>query len=261
MRKDIMPVVFTGHGSPMIALEKNNITEEMENIGKYIIENYGKPKAILAISAHWYTNKTYVQSTPKPRQIYDMYGFPQELYDLKYTVKGFIDLTKQLKDILGEAVNVNDNWGIDHGTWTVLVHMFPKADIPVVQLSVNGKFTAKDSYELGKKLTVFRENGYLILGSGNIVHNLSEIEWDNEGGSDRAVSFDDDIRNAVLEEDIQKLIEYNKLPYASYAVPTPDHFLPLLYCIGATKQDNVKVFNNVCNLGSIAMTGYIFEAK
>lgn len=163
MKKRRMPVIFSGHGSPMIALEHNNITEGMEAAGKTILNTYGKPKAILAISGHWFVDGTFIQSAETPKQIYDMYGFPDELYHLKYTVSGNIDLTDEVQSILGDTVSIDDSWGIDHGTWTVLVHMFPDADIPVVQLSVNRRLNSKDSFELGKKLISLREQGYLIF--------------------------------------------------------------------------------------------------
>ncbi|MCC6094059.1 MAG: 4,5-DOPA dioxygenase extradiol [Eubacterium sp.] len=254
-----MPVIFSGHGSPMIALENNEITKGMEDIGRYVVDHYGKPKAILAISAHWYTDGTYIQSAPQPRQIYDMYGFPEELYAVKYPARGDGELTARVQKILGNQVSVNNDWGIDHGTWTVLVHMFPEADIPVVQLSVNGRISAAESYKIGKQLDALRNEGYLILGSGNIVHNLMRVEWDNEGGTPMTLGFNKKITDAVISGDEDVVIHYDKLPDAAYAVPTPDHFLPLLYCLGAAEGDKVRVFNNVCNLGSMAMTGYLFE--
>lgn len=146
-----------------------------------------------------------------------------------------------------------------HGTWTVLVHMFPKADIPVVQLSVNGRLSAAQSYAIDKKLTALRDEGYLIFGSGNVVHNLMRVEWDNDGGTPMTLRFNKEITDAVLSAKKDIVIRYDQLQDASYAVPTPDHFLPLLYCLGATEGNHVKVFNNICNLGSMAMTGYLFE--
>lgn len=259
MTERIMPVVFSGHGSPMIALEHNQITEGMQKIGEKIISTYGKPKAILVISAHWYTDGTYIQSAGTPRQIYDMYGFPPELYEVKYPVRGCSDLTSEVIRLLGTDVSVNDNWGIDHGTWTVLVHMFPKADIPVVQLSVNQNLKPEEHYEIGRRLAALRKQGYLIFASGNIVHNLMRVEWDNEGGTPMTYRFNDTIRNAVVSHEYQTAIHYEDLPDAAYAVPTPDHYLPLLYCLGAAGNDQVEVFNNICNLGSMAMTGFLFH--
>ena len=254
-----MPVVFSGHGSPMLALEHNEITETLQSMGAKIIEKFGKPKAILAVSAHWYAPGTYIQSAAKPRQVYDMYGFPDELYRVKYPVDGYKPLTQDVKSALGDSVSVNDNWGIDHGTWTVLCHMFPDADIPVVQLSVNRQLSAEESYEIGRKLHGLRDQGYLIFGSGNVVHNLRRVEWDNPGGSKMTVAFNDYIRNAVEARDDDTVIHYEKGPYAEYAVPTDDHYLPLIYILGAADPgEKPTVFNNVCNLGALAMTGFAF---
>jgi len=256
--KNRMPVVFSGHGSPMVALEDNEITRGMEQVGKTVLEKYGKPKAILAISGHWFVDGSRIQSAEEPKQVYDMYGFPRALYELKYPVKGYRNLTTSVQRLLGDTVKVNDDWGIDHGTWTVLVHMFPKADIPVVQLSVDKKLSAKECFELGQKLTALREDGYLIFGSGNVVHNLGRVDWDNEGGTEMTERFNDQITKAVVEGDNETVINYTKLQDAAYAVPTPDHYLPLLYCLGAADGDSAEVFNKICNLGSMAMTGYIW---
>ena len=154
-----MPVIFVGHGDPMIALKINEMTETLKKVGKDIIEKHGEPKAILCISAHWYTKDTFIQGTEIPNQVYDMFGFPNELYEVKYPVKGSKELTKDVEKILGNEVKINDDWGIDHGTWTVLVHMFPEAKIPVVQLSVSANLSAEKAYKLGEKLAKLREKG------------------------------------------------------------------------------------------------------
>ena len=257
-QKTRMPVIFSGHGSPMLALEHNDITRTLRETGEQLLASQGKPKAILAVSAHWYQGETLVQSTAHPRQIYDMYGFPEELYEVRYNAVGSPALTEEVKNLLGGAVRVDDSWGIDHGTWTVLVHMFPKADIPVVQLSVNGRLTPAKCADLGRKLAPLREEGYLILGSGNVVHNLRMVDWDNEDGSPACKRFNDYITEAVLAGDTNQVLHYGTHPDASYAVPTPDHFLPLCYCLGAADGDAARAFNNVCSLGAIAMTGYVF---
>ncbi len=258
MAENRMPIVFSGHGSPMVALENNEITQGMAAIGQKILNEYGKPKAILAISGHWYVPGTFIQSAQTPKQVYDMYGFPPELYALKYPVKGDAQLTQDVQKLLGEVVSVNDTWGIDHGTWTVLVHMFPNADIPVVQLSVDKNLTPQESFELGQKLTSLRDEGYLIFGSGNVVHNLMRVDWDNEGGTEMTLRFNKQITDAILSGDNETVIGFEKLQDARYAVPTPDHYLPLLYTLGAADGDKAQVFNNICNLGSMAMTGYIW---
>ena len=183
MSREKMPVIFSGHGSPMLALDHNERTEGLTQIGREVVEKYGKPKAILAVSAHWYTHGTYVQSDKLPKQIYDMYGFPHELYDFKYPVKGCPELADGVLALLGDSASINNQWGIDHGSWTVLCHMFPNADIPVAQLSVDADLTAEEIYHLGEKLAPLRNEGYLMFASGNVVHNLRQVEWGNESGS------------------------------------------------------------------------------
>ena len=253
-----MPVIFVGHGDPMIALKINEMTETLKKIGKNIIEKHGEPKAILCISAHWYTKDTFIQSTEIPNQVYDMFGFPNELYEVKYSVKGSKELTKDVEKILGNEVKINDDWGIDHGTWTVFVHMFPKAKIPVVQLSVNANLSANKAYKLGEKLAKLREKGYLIVGSGNIVHNLRKIEWDNPKGTQEADKFDRYILDNISKREDKKVIKYEEHEYSNYAVPTPDHFMPILYILGASQGEKPYIFNEMRELGSLSMTSYIF---
>lgn len=253
-----MPVIFVGHGDPMIALKINEMTETLKKIGKDIIEKYGEPKAILCISAHWYTKDTFIQSTEIPNQVYDMFGFPNELYKVKYPVKGSKELTKDVEKILGNEVKINDDWGIDHGTWTVFVHMFPEAKIPVVQLSVNANLSANKAYKLGEKLAKLREKGYLIVGSGNIVHNLRKIEWDNPKGTQEADKFDRYILENISKREDEKVIKYEEHEYSNYAVPTPDHFMPILYILGASQGEKPYIFNEMRELGSLSMTSYAF---
>ena len=253
-----MPVIFVGHGDPMIALKINEMTETLKKIGKDIIEKYGEPKAILCISAHWYTKDTFIQSTEIPNQVYDMFGFPNELYKVKYPVKGSKELTKDVEKILGNEVKINDDWGIDHGTWTVFVHMFPEAKIPVVQLSVNANLSANKAYKLGEKLAKLKEKGYLIVGSGNIVHNLRKIEWDNPKGTQEADKFDRYILENISKREDEKVIKYEEHEYSNYAVPTPDHFMPILYILGASQGEKPYIFNEMRELGSLSMTSYAF---
>ena len=253
-----MPVIFVGHGDPMIALKINEMTETLKKIGKDIIEKYGEPKAILCISAHWYTKDTFIQSTEIPNQVYDMFGFPNELYEVKYPVKGSKELTKDVEKILGNEVKINDDWGIDHGTWTVFVHMFPEAKIPVVQLSVNANLNTEKTYKLGEKLAKLREKGYLIVGSGNIVHNLRKIEWNNSKGTQEANKFDRYILDNISKREDEKVIKYEEHEYSNYAVPTPDHFMPILYILGASQGEKPYIFNEVRELGSLSMTSYVF---
>ena len=253
-----MPAVFVGHGDPMIALKINEMTETLKKVGRDIIEKYGKPKAILCISAHWYTKDTFIQSTEIPNQVYDMFGFPNELYEVKYPVKGSKELTKDVEKILGNEVKINDDWGIDHGTWTVFVHMFPEAKIPVVQLSVDANLSANKAYKLGEKLAKLREKGYLIVGSGNIVHNLRKIEWDNPKGTQEADKFDRYILENISKREDEKVIKYEEHEYSNYAVPTPDHFMPILYILGASQGEKPYIFNEMRELGSLSMTSYAF---
>ena len=253
-----MPAVFVGHGDPMIALKINEMTETLKKVGRDIIEKHGEPKAILCISAHWYTKDTFIQSTEIPNQVYDMFGFPNELYEVKYPVKGSKELTKDVEKILGNEVKINDDWGIDHGTWTVFVHMFPEAKIPVVQLSVDANLSANKAYKLGEKLAKLREKGYLIVGSGNIVHNLRKIEWDNPKGTQEADKFDRYILENISKREDEKVIKYEEHEYSNYAVPTPDHFMPILYILGASQGEKPYIFNEMRELGSLSMTSYAF---
>lgn len=219
---------------------------------------YGKPKAILAVSAHWYTRGTFVQTAARPKQLYDMYGFPEALYRVQYPVRGNSQLSHRVLSLLGKEVQPDNQWGIDHGTWTVLLHMFPGAEIPVVQLSVDATISSEKILEIGRRLSVLRDEGFLIFGSGNVVHNLAEADWDNPNGTDATLRFNQYIIDALTSGDYEKVIHYENAPDAGYAVPTPEHYLPLIYCLGAADGDGVRVFNNVCNLGSMAMTGFLF---
>lgn len=253
------PAVFIGHGSPMLALENNMKTLTLKKMGDYILKTYGKPKAILMVSAHWYQNDTFVSCAKEPKQINDMYGFPDELYALKYPVKGDPELAEKVVKMLPGIASINNDWGIDHGVWTPLIHMFPKADIPIVEMSVNARLDAKGSYLVGQVLGDLREQGYLVMGSGNVVHNLRETDWNNPHGSKQADAFDTYIHDAITRKDYDAVIDYKSHPDSRYAVPTPDHFLPLLYVLGAAGQDDVKVFNYFRELGSMSQTCYLFE--
>lgn len=249
-----MPVVFVGHGSPMNAIEDNIYTRGWEELG----EKIPRPKAILSISAHWQTRGTRVNDLNKPKQIYDFYGFPRELYEVIYEVNGSEELAKRVVDILGESVSVDNSWGIDHGSWSVLSRIFPKADIPVVQISLNYDMTPCEHFELGKSLSVLRDEGYLIFGSGNIVHNLGMIDWRLSGGFSWAEEFDNRVKKHLLSNDYEPLLEYGN--GGTLPVPTREHYLPLLVCLGTVGDSvEVEIFNESCVLGSISMTSYIFK--
>ena len=258
MNETHQPAIFLGHGSPTIAIENSPVTEKFAAIGKEIIKNHGKPKAILMISAHWLKSANRIQSAPKPRQIYDFYGFQPALYAVKYEPEGCPELTEKMLSIKDLELGVDDSWGIDHGAWTPLVHMFPEADIPVAQLSLNGKISPSECFRIGQMLSRLRSDGYLIMGSGNIVHNLWQVDWGNPGGSAEAESFNNLIVSAVERGDYESVIDFRRSSDATFAVPTTEHFLPLLYVLGAAGEDKPLIFNNLCTLGSIAMTGFAF---
>ncbi|OON89544.1 4,5-DOPA-extradiol-dioxygenase [Pyramidobacter sp. C12-8] len=253
-----MPAVFLGHGDPMIALADNELTRRFRALGERIVAGFGRPKAILAVSAHWYNARTFVQTDSEPRQVYDMTGFPKELYELKYPVRGDAGLSARVLAAPGLDARVDDSWGVDHGVWSVLVHVFPEADVPVVQLSVNRFLDASASYEAGKKLAFLRDEGYLILASGNVVHNLRRVNWDNPAGTPEADAFDEWIRAQVEARRDDAVIDYRRHEDAAYAVPSPDHFLPLLYALGASAGEKPCVFNAVRTLAAISMTSYAF---
>lgn len=260
MEKKRMPVLFVGHGSPLLALADNEITRGMAAVAEEVVSRHGRPRAILTISAHWCTRGTFVQSAGAPRQVYDMYGFPRELYELTYPANGSAELTDAVQRALGDAVAINDDWGIDHGIWSILVHMFPQADIPVVQLSMDMAAAPERAYEIGRKLTCLRDEGFLILASGNVVHNLRLVDWEHpDDASPTALSFNERIIREVTARNDRAVINFERLPDAAYAVPTPEHLLPLIYALGASEGEPAHIFNNICNLGSMSMTGFVFE--
>ncbi len=258
MEQKRMPAIFVGHGSPMLALDNDKVTDGLKAIGKEVIGKFGQPKAILMLSAHWFKGRNLIQKTSHPEQVFDMYGFPKALYEVEYKPKGCAELSDAVLAIKEIGAVVDNTWGIDHGTWTPLVHVFPGATIPIVQMSVNGVIGSKNCYEIGRLLAPLRAQGYLIMGSGNVVHNLRRVDWDSDHGSPETLAFNEFITSAVERRDDQTVIDYGQNQYARYAAPTPDHFLPLLYVLGASVGEKPNVFNNVCNLDAIAMTGFAF---
>ena len=252
-----MPILFVGHGSPMNAIEDNMYTKNWENI----VEKIPQPKAILAISAHWYTPGIRINDAAEPKQVYDMYGFPKALYRLKYPAKGASTTAKQAKDLLGDDLRIDNGWGIDHGTWSVLCRMYPKADVPICQLSVNKQLDAKEHFVLGQKLRQLRENGVLLFASGTIVHNLGEVNWNMEKGHVWASAFDDYIKDKIKGQQYDAVIDYKSAgASADKAFVLPDHFYPLLYILGAADtNDKLHIFNDSCTLGSLSMTSYLFS--
>jgi 4,5-DOPA dioxygenase extradiol len=251
-----MPAVFIGHGSPMNAIEDNQYTRKWMEIAEII----PKPKAILSVSSHWYTNGTRITDAAKPKVVYDMYGFPEELYKVVYQPDGSPELAHETKRLIESDVKIDNSWGIDHGTWSVLCRMYPKMDIPVFQLSVDADADVETHFRIGEQLTSLREKGVMILGSGNIVHNLSMTNWNMDFGYPWANEFDSYIKDKIITRQYAGVLDYNKAGRAAdQAFLTPEHFNPLLYVLGAsTTDDRLTVFNDSCTLGSISMTCYLF---
>lgn len=227
-----MPAIFFGHGNPLNALLRNAYTEGWTRIGTLI----HRPRAVLCVPAHWYFSGTAVTSMPDPRTIHDFGGFPRELYEVEYPAPGSPELAIRVKNLLAPvSVELDEEWGLDHGTWSVLCHVFPEADIPVVQLSINETKLPEFHYELGKRLGPLRDEGVLIIGSGNIVHNLHTYAWGKHEVEpfDWAVRFERQARELLLKGDDAPLVDYESLGQdAILSAPTPDHYLPLLYVIG-----------------------------
>lgn len=257
MSSSRMPVLFIGHGSPMNAIEDNEYTRNWIKVADEI----PKPKAILSISAHWYTNGTRIMDNYNPRMVYDMYGFPKELYEIVYGAKGAPELSHETKNLIKKEVYIDNSWGYDHGTWSVLCRMYPQADIPLYQLSVDGNAGSEVHFQIGREISKLRENGVLIFGSGNVVHNLSRIGWDMDGGYSWAEEFDGYIKDKIIKRQYEDVINYIRAgKSAELAFPTPDHFYPLLYILGASKNDDdIYIFNDSCTLGSLSMTSYLFS--
>ena len=251
-----LPVIFVGHGTPMNAIEQNTFTASWQALGKKI-----KPKGILMVSAHWFTHGSWTQDSESPKVINDMYGFPKALYEVNYTVHGNRQLTEKIVALLSPDTKINNDWGIDHGAWSVLTHMYPKRDVPVVQLSIDAHKTPEEHYALGRKLRALRQEGYLIMGSGNIVHNLRRVAFDKTDGYEWANTFDRQIKEAIETRKFEKCINYTDFgEAATLSVPTTDHYDPLLYVLGAVEtQDQVTIFNKASVMGSLSMTSYIFE--
>jgi 4,5-DOPA dioxygenase extradiol len=231
----IMPAIFFGHGNPMNALLSNDYTRGWAAVGAAI----PRPKAVLAVSAHWYIPGTAVTGMSAPRTIHDFGGFPPELYQVNYPASGDPELATRVQELLAPlSVGIDQQWGLDHGTWSVLCHVFPEADIPVVQLSMDETQPARFHYEMGKRLAVLRDEGVLIVGSGNLAHNLRAYAWGQTVSPfDWAVRFEERARGLLLAADDEPLIAYETLGRdAMLSIPTPDHYLPLLYVIAVRRE-------------------------
>ena len=252
-----MPLLFIGHGNPINAIEENQFVTGFRDVAKTL----PKPNAILCISAHWFTNGTKVTAMEMPRTIHDFSGFPKELYEVQYPAKGSPALAKETKQLLSPTlVELDENWGLDHGTWSVVKHLYPKADVPVIQLSIDYTKPASYHYKLAKQLSSLREKGILIIGSGNMIHNLGMVDFQNFNkdnyGFDWAIEARETINSLLLDGNYQPLIGYEKLGKAiQLAVPTPDHYLPLIYTLGLQqKGESLSLFNDKLYAGSLSMT-------
>lgn len=252
-----MPLLFIGHGNPINAIEENQFVTGFRDVAKTL----PKPNAILCISAHWFTNGTKVTAMEMPRTIHGFSGFPKELYEVQYPAKGSPALAKETKQLLSPTlVELDENWGLDHGTWSVVKHLYPKADVPVIQLSIDYTKPASYHYKLAKQLSSLREKGILIIGSGNMIHNLGMVDFQNFNkdnyGFDWAIEARETINSLLLDGNYQPLIGYEKLGKAiQLAVPTPDHYLPLIYTLGLQqKGESLSLFNDKLYAGSLSMT-------
>lgn len=255
-----LPAVFIGHGSPTNALATNASTAAWRALG----DSLPRPRAILCVSAHWYTRGSFVTANSTPPTIHDFGGFPKPLYEVRYGAPGDPALAARVIEVLApDVVRPSSDWGLDHGTWSVLVHMYPNADIPVVQLSIDGTQPAAVHYALGQRLAALRDEGVLVLGSGGIVHNLARVDWTNASPPPPwAVDFDERVRARLLAGDDAALIDYPQLGEgARLAVPTPDHYLPLMYVLGCRRPGDVaSIPLTGFELGTISMTAVVLGA-
>ena len=251
-----MPVMFIGHGNPMNAIDQNEYTNNWIKIG----ENLPRPKAILTVSAHWLTRGTAVTAMERPRTIHDFGGFPKALFEQQYPAPGSPEFAEITRNIVTKTEVQSDfDWGLDHGTWSFLLPMIPAADVPVYQLSLDYYKPLSYHYELAKELAVLRDKGVLIVGSGNIVHNLGKVDFSINKGYDWADEFDDTIRKFISAGDHNAVIEYEKLGTISkLAVPTHDHYLPMIYSLAlVNRNEPMYFFNDRTDVGSISMTSFI----
>ncbi len=256
-----MPALFVGHGSPMNTLEINGCTEAWRAFGKHL----PRPQAVLAISAHWYFGATAVTGMARPRTIHDFYGFPQALFDFQYPAPGDPDVAQEIVEVVKpQWVGIDrDQWGLDHGTWSVLAHIYPEADIPVVQLSINALRPLDYHIDLGRRLAPLRDRGVMILASGNVVHNLQRLQWNEPDiAYDWAERFDD-AAVAQLARDPGEMLRLQEHPDYAAAVPTPDHFAPLLYLAGLASAEGARLEPLLRGyaMGSVSMTCYGLGAE
>ncbi|PHZ84601.1 4,5-DOPA dioxygenase extradiol [Paremcibacter congregatus] len=259
-----MPVVFFGHGSPTNALENNVSTKTWAKIARNIVKTAGRPKAILCISAHWCTRGTAVTAMQKPRTIHDFgRGLPGPLFDLQYPAPGAPELAKRVQDLLSPLpVTLDHNWGLDHGTWAVLLKAFPQADIPVIQLSMDARKPIEWHYQLGQRLRQLRDEGVLIIGSGNVVHNLGRMDWSPAAKPyDWAIRFNDLVRDCITDNTPERLFDLDLLGQdASLSVPDLDHFWPLFYVLGARDgTDKLTLDPDFIQYKSLSMMSFVLQ--
>ena len=252
-----MPVLFLGHGSPMNAIEENQFVTGFRNLA----QNLPKPNAILCVSAHWFTKGSKVTAMEMPKTIHDFGGFPKELFQVQYPAHGSPELAVITQELLlPTAVELDHHWGLDHGAWSVIKHLYPKADIPVIQLSIDYSKPTEYHFQLAQQLSRLREKGILIIGSGNIIHNLRLVDFYNfekdDYGYDWAIEARARINSLLLDGNFQPLLEYEKQSQAfQLAIPTPEHFLPLIYTLGLKdKSEEIQLFNDKLVAGSLSMT-------
>lgn len=251
-----MPVLFLGHGSPMNAVAENEFVQGFRKISSEM----DIPKAIVVISAHWETKGTRVTAMENPRTIHDFGGFPKELYEIQYPAPGFPQLAQEMKTMSKNIdVSLDEKWGLDHGAWTVIRHMYPQANIPVIQLSLDDSKSPRQHFELARQFYELRNKGVLIVGSGNLVHNLRMVHWQKlheNYGYDWAIEANEKMKQFILAGNYQALVDYSKQGKAfELAIPTPEHFLPLLYSLALQdKKDEVAIFNDEAVAGSLTMT-------
>lgn len=252
-----MPVLFLGHGSPMNAIEENEFVRGFRSVAAGL----PKPRAILCVSAHWETRGTFVTAMPNPPTIHDFGGFPKALFDVQYPAPGSPTLARETKALVKKTeVGLDDKWGLDHGAWSVIKHLYPKADVPVIQMSLDHYQTPEYHYELARELSSLRRKGILIIGSGNMVHNLGMVAWDKLNAVDYAYDWareaSEKMKRFILEGDHQSLVKFRSQGKAfDLAIPTPEHFLPLLYTLALKdEKDEVSLFNDKAVAGSLTMT-------
>ena len=249
-------MLFIGHGSPMNAIEENLYTRGWKALAAAL----PRPSAIAVLSAHWFVPGTRVNNDPHPRTVHDMYGFPKARYELSYAVAGATALADEARGLRGNGAVVDNGWGLDHGAWSVLHVMYPQADLPVFQVSIDSEALPQAHYELGRRLAPLRRKSVLLLASGNIVHNLQLVDFGAAGGLPWAVDFDGWVKERVLSRQHADLLEYGRAgKSAALAVPTPDHYQPLLYLLGASRpEEAVAAHLESCVYGSLSMTCYRF---